>query len=89
MLCVTPAGPRSQAFDAYDQCSDPRAVTCLKYMILTKVLANSANDVPAILSGKMGLKHSSPELSSMAVIAKAAQKRSLEDFQAAVRVCAL
>ena len=53
-------------------------------MILAKVLSNSANDVPALLSGKMGVKHSSSELTAMAVIAKAAQKRSLEDFQAAV-----
>jgi 26S proteasome regulatory subunit N6 len=78
-LCVT------QAFEAYDQGNDKRAVTCLKYMILCKVLQGLPEEVPSILAGKFGLKHAGPEVDAMAKIAKAAKARSLEQFQQLVR----
>jgi hypothetical protein len=53
-------------------------------MILCKVLNEAAAEVPAILTSKIGMKHSGIELEAMATIAKAAKIRSLEDFQAAV-----
>jgi 26S proteasome regulatory subunit N6 len=73
-----------EAFEAYDKGTDPRAVTCLKYMCLTKVLSYKAHEVPAILSNKSALKYVGPEIQSMTAVAKAATERSLEKFQAAV-----
>lgn len=77
-----------QAFEAYDQSgSKASAVSCIKYMILCKVLNESAAEVPALLTSKIGMKHSGVQLEAMAAIAKASKIRSLEDFQAAVSVC--
>lgn len=73
-----------EAFEAYDPVNDPRAVKCLKYMILAKVLSNQLQEVPALLSGKFALKHTGPDLEAMAAITRAAKSRSLEDFKAAV-----
>lgn len=53
-------------------------------MILCKVLNETASEVPALLSSKIGLRHAGVDLEAMATIAKAAKIRSLEDFQAAV-----
>jgi hypothetical protein len=44
-----------QAFEAYDTAKDHRAVDCLKYMCLTKVLGDNAADVPSILSNKVSV----------------------------------
>lgn len=74
-----------EALDAYDQNGSKRAVMCLKYMCLCKVLNNCPNEVPSILSGKLALKHQGPDVQAMAQIAKAANVRSLEDFTAAVK----
>lgn len=57
---------------------------CLKYMILCKVLNESAHEVPAVLSSKIGIKHAGKELEAMAAIATAAKARSLQDFKQAV-----
>eukprot|EP00640_Fibrocapsa_japonica_P001736 CAMPEP_0113935444 /NCGR_PEP_ID=MMETSP1339-20121228/2588_1 /TAXON_ID=94617 /ORGANISM="Fibrocapsa japonica" /LENGTH=466 /DNA_ID=CAMNT_0000937595 /DNA_START=21 /DNA_END=1421 /DNA_ORIENTATION=+ /assembly_acc=CAM_ASM_000762 len=57
-----------------------RAINCLKYMMLCKVLQGSAGEVSGLLSGKWGVKYSGVHLDAMDKIAKAAQKRSLEDF---------
>lgn len=74
-----------EAFEAYDTAKDHRAVDCLKYMCLTKVLGDNAADVPSILSNKNGVKYiSSPGLTAMAAVAAAAKKKSLEEFEAAV-----
>lgn len=74
-----------EAFEAYDQSNaKAQSVNCIKYMILCKVLNEAAAEVPAILTSKIGMKHSGIELEAMATIAKAAKVRSLEDFQAAV-----
>ncbi len=73
-----------EAFEAYDNATHERAVPCLKYMILCKILSESTKDVPQLLSGKHGLKHAGADLSAMAAVADAAKCRSLEKFQTAV-----
>jgi 26S proteasome regulatory subunit N6 len=61
---------------------DPRASACLKHMMLCKVLQGSADEVPGI-AAKWGLKQKNVKLDGLVAIAKAAKKRSLEDFDAA------
>jgi 26S proteasome regulatory subunit N6 len=74
-----------EAFDAYDQGHQKTAATsCLKYMILCKVLNNQSNDVPSLIASKLAAKHNGIDVEAMAAIAKAAKVHSLEDFQAAV-----
>lgn len=77
----------AKAFDAYDQAgAAANAINCMKYMVLCKVLNDSSDEVNALLSGKMGMKHWGADLEAMAAIAKAAKGRSLDDFQVAVRL---
>ncbi len=74
-----------EAYGMFDTCEDLRALTCLKYMVLSKVLDESASDVSAVLSGKWGVKYSGEDLTAMAEVADAASQRSLEEFDASVR----
>ncbi len=73
-----------QAHDGYDQSNDPRALNSLQYMILCKVLNDTAHEVPAFLSSKIGLKHSGIAVEAMEAVSKAAMEKSLEKFQATV-----
>ena len=43
-------------------------MSCIKYMILCKVLNESAAEVPALLTSKIGMKHSGVQLEAMAAI---------------------
>ncbi|CAN0016739.1 unnamed protein product [Heterosigma akashiwo] len=71
-----------EAYEAFDGAGDPRAPQALQYMMLAKVLQGAAGEVPALLAGKWGIKHSGVGLEAMARVAAAAQKRSLEDYGA-------
>lgn len=53
-------------------------------MILCKVLNDTAHEVPAFLSTKIGLKHSGIAVEAMEAVAKAATEKSLEKFQFSV-----
>jgi 26S proteasome regulatory subunit N6 len=70
-----------EAFEGYDSIDSPKAVTALKYMLMTKIMLNSADDVQSIVSGKLALRYSGPGVEAMKSIAKASHKRSLADFQ--------
>lgn len=72
-----------EAFDAYDQNNQPQsALSCLKYMVLAKVLNNQAHEIPAILSSKLASKYAGKEdLVAMTKIASAAKAKSLEAFR--------
>mmetsp|Transcript_4825 Transcript_4825/g.5797 ORF Transcript_4825/g.5797 Transcript_4825/m.5797 type:complete len:456 (-) Transcript_4825:200-1567(-) len=61
---------------------DPRASTCLKHMMLCKILQGSAEEVSPIIA-KWGVKYAGKDIEAMSAVAKAAKKRSLEDFDAA------
>jgi len=70
-----------EAFEGYDSIDNPKAITGLKYMLLMKIMLDSADEVTSILSGKLALRYAGPEINAMRSIAKAAANRSLADFQ--------
>jgi len=73
-----------EAFDAYNQSNiTTSAVSCLKYMMLSKILNEAAHEVAGLLVSKMASKYQGPDLTAMAMIAKSAKIRSLEAFKAA------
>lgn len=62
---------------------DPRAATCLKHMMLCKILQGSADEVSSIIA-KLGVKYAGKDIDAMSAVAQAAKRRSLEDFDAAM-----
>merc|ERR1719370_1652455 len=74
-----------EAFEGYDSIDHPKALTALKYMLLSKVMLKSPEDVNNIVAGKLALRHSGPDMESMKAVALAAKARSLADFQKAVK----
>lgn len=70
-----------EAFEGYDSIDQKqKAIIALKYMLLSKIMLNSADDVPAITMGKLALKYSGPNIEAMKAIAKASNERSLHSF---------
>ncbi|XP_052801773.1 26S proteasome non-ATPase regulatory subunit 11-like [Mya arenaria] len=70
-----------EGFEGYDSIDSPKAITALKYMLLMKIMLNTADEVQAIVSGKLSLKYQGPAIEAMKSIATASHKRSLADFQ--------
>ncbi|KAH8945418.1 hypothetical protein BDL97_12G039500 [Sphagnum fallax] len=73
-----------EAFEAFNALEDPRAVFCLKYMLLCKIMTNQADDVGSLISSKARLEYTGVELDAMKAVAEAYSKRSLKDFEEAV-----
>lgn len=74
-----------EAFEGYDSMNleeyKPRALTALKYMLLSKIMLNTPEDVQQIISGKLALKYEGKDIEAMKSVAQASHKRSLADFQ--------
>ncbi|CAH1790270.1 unnamed protein product [Owenia fusiformis] len=70
-----------EAFEGYDSVDSPKAIQALKYMLLSKIMLNNADEVQQIVSGKLALKYAGPEIEALKSIAQASNKRSLADFQ--------
>lgn len=70
-----------EAFEGYDSVESRKALTALKYMLLSKIMLNQPEDVHQITGGKLALKYAGPDIDAMKSIAKASHKRSLADFQ--------
>ena len=73
-----------EAFETFDGLEDSRAVTSLKYMLLSKVMSNLPNDVHTIIGGKLALKYGGRDIAAMASIADAYSARSLSQFNTAL-----
>ena len=57
------------------------ALRCLKYMLLSKVMLNQTDDIPAIMNAKAALPFSSSrDVEAMRAMAKAVKARSLDEF---------
>ncbi|GAB4819896.1 hypothetical protein N2152v2_006942 [Parachlorella kessleri] len=74
-----------EAFEQFSALDDAKAVATLKYMLLCKVMTGDVHDVPAIITSKGGLKYAGPDVDAMRAVARAYEKRSIQDFQAALQ----
>lgn len=74
-----------EAFEGFDSIDSPKALTALKYMLLSKTMLNAPDDVNSLISGKLALKYAGKDVESMKAIAAASQKRSLSDFEKALQ----
>ncbi|KAL0407170.1 UNVERIFIED_CONTAM: 26S proteasome non-ATPase regulatory subunit [Sesamum latifolium] len=73
-----------EAFEAFNALDDAQAIYSLKYMLLSKIMVNQADDVAGIISSpKVGLQYQGPELDAMK--ADAHSKRSLRLFEIALQ----
>jgi len=71
-----------EAFEGYNTCNKPDdARSCLKYMLLSKIMTNKLGDVYSIVNGKSGLKYAGIEIDAMKCMADAYKKRSVEEFE--------
>lgn len=70
-----------EAFEGYNTINSPKlAVLNLKYMLLSKVMVGSSEDVYSIVNGKAGVKYAGIEVEAMRAVADAYKRRSIEDF---------
>lgn len=71
-----------EAFEGFNTCNMPEeAVSCLKYMLLSKIMANQPEDVYGIVNGKAGIKYAGREVSAMKAVADAYKQRSILQFE--------
>lgn len=74
-----------EAFEGYSSIEHPKAVIALKYMLLSKIMLHESNDVPAICTTKNTLNYNGIDIEAMKSVAEASQRRSLAEFQAALK----
>lgn len=74
-----------EAFEGFDSVECSKALTALKYMLLSKIMLNTPDDVQQIVSGKLAIKYAGKDIDAMKSVAQASHKRSLADFQEAVK----
>ncbi|GLV32447.1 Regulatory particle non-ATPase 6 [Carabus blaptoides fortunei] len=74
-----------EAFEGFDSVECSKALTALKYMLLSKIMLNTPDDVQQIVSGKLALKYAGRDIDAMKSVAQASHKRSLADFQQTVK----
>jgi len=73
-----------EAFEQYDSVEDKFALTALKYMLMSKIMLRTPEEVHNIVSGKLALKYTGADIEAMKLVANASKNRSLADFQTTV-----
>jgi 26S proteasome regulatory subunit N6 len=74
-----------EAFEQYGSVEDKFALTALKYMLLSKIMLQTPEEVQNIVSGKLALKYVGTDIEAMKLVAQASKNRSLADFQTTVK----
>ena len=70
-----------EAFEAFDSVNETKlAQQALKYMLLSKIMTDNADEVGSILVGKTTMKYTGAGTEAMSALASAAKKRSLAEF---------
>lgn len=70
-----------EGFEGFDSIDHPKAILGLKYMLLSKIMLKTPEDVQAVITGKLALRYSGPHIEVMKCIATASSNRSLKEFQ--------
>ncbi|KJE89723.1 26S proteasome non-ATPase regulatory subunit 11 [Capsaspora owczarzaki ATCC 30864] len=73
-----------EAFEGFDSLNHKEALSALKYMLLSKIMLQSSDEVASILTGKIALKYSGSHVDAMRAVESAHKNRSLEQFQQAL-----
>eukprot|EP01130_Rhizamoeba_saxonica_P000844 TRINITY_DN10746_c0_g1_i1.p1 TRINITY_DN10746_c0_g1~~TRINITY_DN10746_c0_g1_i1.p1 ORF type:complete len:426 (-),score=103.57 TRINITY_DN10746_c0_g1_i1:39-1316(-) len=60
------------------------SINCLKYMLLSKIMIGSPEEVNSLISGKLALQYAEDELTAMRSIAESHKNSSLTDFKTAI-----
>jgi 26S proteasome regulatory subunit N6 len=76
-----------EALDGYHIQDEPlRAQAALQYMLLCKIMLNSADDISTLMASKQAMKYAGSSLEAMKAIARAHSNRSLEEYERALSV---
>ena len=77
-----------EAFEAFDgqKEDDPRALQCLSYMVLCRIMVGNYKDVGALVAGKHGIKYACEKLNALKSVSEAYKERSLKQFMEARKV---
>ncbi|KAI1911780.1 26S proteasome regulatory subunit rpn6 [Ophidiomyces ophidiicola] len=71
-----------EALDGYNSLEEEsKATSALQYMLLCKIMLNSANDVNTLLASKHAIRYAGTSLEAMKAVAKAHSNRSLEEYE--------
>lgn len=72
-----------EAFEGYNTLKRRAdALLCLKYMLLSKVMTDSPQDVYSIINGRSGLEYAGREIDAMRALADAHKARSIHQYDA-------
>ncbi|KAL2316198.1 putative 26S proteasome regulatory subunit rpn6 [Schizosaccharomyces pombe] len=64
---------------------DKKALSSLKYMLLSQIMLNSVSEVKSLLTGKHAIRYAGRDIEAMRAIAQAHENRSLADFEKALQ----
>merc|ERR1719221_361122 len=70
-----------EAFEQFSSIGDSRSGSCLRYMILLKIVSGQIEDIPSIVMMKSKFNCTGLELDSMEAMAHAYSMRSIQSFQ--------
>jgi len=70
-----------ESFEALNAAEDPKAKASLKYMLLTKIMANKPQAIDQITNSKSGLKYLGRDVDALKAVAGAHRDRSLKKFE--------